>query len=164
MTSSGPDLEIGASEPELINLDPATTAAVRRVIAMAELRDFFDTSFRVLADTIATQRVAIVGPAFCVYHGTPGQTQDLEVGFVTDRPVHAVGDVVVGSLPGGNVARLTHFGSFDGLESSWQRLQSWLEGRGLSGSDVRWECYVTQPTPDMDPRDLRTELNWPVTD
>ncbi|MFF3166410.1 GyrI-like domain-containing protein [Streptomyces sp. NPDC003273] len=70
---------------------------------------------------------------------------------------------VVGSLPGGRVARLTHFGSFDGLGASWERLGSWIQARGLSAGEDRWETYVTQPSPGMDPRDLRTELNWPVT-
>lgn len=23
-----------------------------------------------------------------------------------------------------------------------------------------WEVYLTEPSPDMDPADLRTELNW----
>ncbi|GEK03826.1 hypothetical protein TNCT1_61020 [Streptomyces sp. 1-11] len=69
---------------------------------------------------------------------------------------------VVGSLPGGRVARLTHFGSFDGLGASWERLGSWIQARGLSAGEDRWETYVTQPSPGMDPRDLRTELNWPV--
>jgi hypothetical protein len=28
---------------------------------------------------------------------------------------------------------------------------------------VMWEVYLTEPSPEMDPADLRTELNWPVT-
>jgi effector-binding domain-containing protein len=27
-----------------------------------------------------------------------------------------------------------------------------------------WEVYVTEPSPDMDPDELRTELNAPVDD
>lgn len=72
--------------------------------------------------------------------------------------------VVAGSLPGGRVARLTHHGSFDRLGSSWDRLGSWMRARGLPAGEDRWETYVTEPSPDMDPRDLRTELNWPVAD
>ncbi|QOV41434.1 GyrI-like domain-containing protein [Streptomyces ferrugineus] len=145
-------------------LDPATTAVVRGVVPMAELRDFFDASFGALARAIEAQRIAVLSPAFGLYHGPPGETLDLEVGFVTDRAVRPEQGVVAGSLPGGRVARLTHFGSFDGLGPSWDRLGSWMRARGLAAAEDRWETYVTQPTPDMDPRDLRTELNWPVTE
>lgn len=163
MSGRGPDGKANALEPELANLDPATTAVVHGVVAIAELRDFFDASFGALARTIEAQRITVLSPALGLYHGPPGENLDLEVGFVTDRAVRAEAGVVAGSLPGGRVARLAHCGSFDGLRSSWERLDSWIRGRGLCAGEDRWETYVTQPSPDMDPRDLRTELNWPVT-
>ncbi|MER6011860.1 GyrI-like domain-containing protein [Streptomyces bluensis] len=163
MGNRGSDSEASASEPALVHLDPATTAVVRGVVPIAGLRDFFDASFGALARTIEAQRITVLSPAFGLYHGSPGETLDLEVGFVTDRAVRPEAGVVVGSLPGGRVARLTHYGSFDGLGLSWERLRSWTGARGLSAGEDRWETYVTQPSPDMDPHELRTELNWPVT-
>jgi effector-binding domain-containing protein len=69
---------------------------------------------------------------------------------------------VAGSLPGGQVARLVHHGSFDELGSSWARLGAWIGQRGLTPTDALWEVYVTEPSPDMDPADLRTALHWLV--
>ncbi|MEV7279883.1 GyrI-like domain-containing protein [Streptomyces sp. NPDC093111] len=152
----------GAVEPELVDLEEATTAVVRGAVPVAGLRNFYDSSFSVLARTIAGQRITVLSPAFGLYHGSPGETWDLEVGFVTDRAVQPADGVVAGTLPGGRVARLTHVGSFDELGASWERLHSWMRTRGLTAGEDRWETYVTQPSPDMDPRDLRTELNWPV--
>ncbi|GCB47540.1 hypothetical protein SNL152K_4845 [Streptomyces sp. NL15-2K] len=160
-----------------MHLDPATTAVIRGVVPMDRLRDFFDASFRTLALTIDAQRIVVASPAFCIHHGLPGhghpehglpghglpgENLDLEVGFATDRAVRPQGDVVAGSLPGGLVARLTHIGPYDALGASWERLHSWLRAQGLSAGENRWETYVTRPTPEMDPRELRTELNWPV--
>ncbi|MCF1597761.1 GyrI-like domain-containing protein, partial [Streptomyces muensis] len=85
-----------------------------------------------MARTIEAQRITMLSPAFGLYRGSPGATLDLEVGFVTDRAVQPEAGVVVGSLPGGRVARLTHFGSFEGLGASWERLLSWMQARGLS--------------------------------
>ncbi|WP_406423489.1 GyrI-like domain-containing protein [Streptomyces sp. NBC_01589] len=164
MSSHGSAGGTSTSKPELVNLAPATTAIVRGVVSMAGLRDFYDASFSTLAQTISAQRITMLSPAFGLHHGSPGETLDLEVGFVTDRAVQPEAGVMVGSLPGGRVARLTHFGSFDVLESSWERLRSWMQKRGLPVGQGRWETYITQPSPDMDPRDLRTELNWPVAD
>lgn len=157
-------IENGASEPTLTICEQATTAVVRGVLPAGELPNFFDNSFRVLPETISAQGVAIVSPAFGFYHRPPGATVDLEVGFVTDSAVQADGDVIASSLPGGRVAHAVHFGAFDGLGSSWAALRSWIVEQGLTPGPAMWEVYVTEPAPDMDPRELRTELNWPVTD
>ncbi|MFH8518420.1 GyrI-like domain-containing protein [Streptomyces gelaticus] len=164
MSSRGFDGKASTSQPELVDLEPATTAVVRSVVPMSGLREFFDASCGALARSFAAQQITTLSPAFGLYHGSPGETLDLEVGFVTDQAVRPEAGVVVGSLPGGRVARLTHSGSFDGLGASWERLHTWIQARGLSAGEDRWETYVTQPSPDMDPRDLRTELDWPVAD
>jgi effector-binding domain-containing protein len=149
-------------EPGLVDVPPAATAVISGSVAMAELADFFDRSFSRLAPAIADQGVAIAGPAFALYHGSPAATADLEVGFATDRPVRPDGDVRAGTLPGGTVARLVHRGGYDRLPESWGRLRAWIEARGLTPGHDTWEVYVTEPSPDMDPADLRTELYWPL--
>ena len=70
----------------------------------------------------------------------------------------------VGSLPAGRAARLVHHGSYDELGSSWERLARWMRDQRLEPAAFFWEVYVTEPSPDMDPADLRTELIWPVAD
>ncbi|MFC5992748.1 GyrI-like domain-containing protein [Pseudonocardia hispaniensis] len=162
MTMNRPGAETGVFEPELVNARPATTAVIHGVVAVTDLRGFFDRSFRTLAETIAAQQVAITSPAFALYHGLPGRTVDLEVGFATDPAIRPDGDVIAGSLPGGRVARLVHLGSFDGLGASWERLRSWMREQDLSLGADTWEVYVTEPSPGMDPCHLRTELYWPV--
>jgi effector-binding domain-containing protein len=150
----------GPSEPELADRPAATTAVMRGVVPMAELAGFFDRSFSRLWPAISGQGVAITGPAFGLYHGPPEETADLEVGFTTDRAVEPDGDVEAGSLPAGRVARLVHHGAYDALGSSWDQLRSWIVEQGFTPGDVLWEVYLTEPTPDMDPAELRTELNW----
>ena len=69
--------------PELVTVEPRTTAVVRGTIAAEEVTDFFDRSFSVLGEAIAAQGVAPTGPAFGLYRGIPDVTMDLEVGFQT---------------------------------------------------------------------------------
>jgi effector-binding domain-containing protein len=152
------------SEPEIVVLEETTTAVIRAVVPMAELPNFFDRSFTTLFGVVAAQGVAPAGAAFGLYRGEPADPVDLEVGFATDRPVRPDGEVEPGSLPAGRVARLIHVGGFDGLGSSWQQLRSWIVEQGLIPGGVLWEVYLVEPSPDMDPADLRTELNWPVVD
>ena len=150
--------------PELITVPAVTTAVVRGQVEPDNLRDFFDTSFSMLAETLSTQGISITGPAFGLYRDTTDDVVDLEIGYPTESEVRPEGDVTPGSLPAGRVARVVHQGNFDGLGASWQQLRAWMDENGLTPRSMRWEVYVTEPSPDMDPDELRTELNAPVDD
>ena len=150
-------------DPVVVTVDPATTAVVRGTVSLDEIRDFFDQSFSVLGEVLTNQQVSITGAAFSRYQGEVEEEPiDLEVGFPTDRPIDADGSAEAGELPGGRVARLVHAGSFDGLGDSWQRLADWIGAADLAPGDDRWEVYLTEPSPEMDPNELRTELNWTI--
>ncbi|WCO65496.1 GyrI-like domain-containing protein [Iamia majanohamensis] len=150
------------TEPSLIDTDEVTTAVVHGVVPMAEIVAFFDSSFSEVAAALADQGIAPAGPAFARYAGPPGATADLEVGFPTHDPVSPHGEVRPGSLPAARVARTVHAGGFDGLGEAWASLGAWIDAQGLTPGPDLWEVYVTEPTPDMDPADLRTELSWTV--
>ena len=150
------------TEPELANLTEATTAVIHGVVPMVEIADFFDRSFSELTTALERQGIAPTGPAFARYAGPPGETVDLDVGFPVRGSVAPVGQVHPSLLPAGPVARLVHAGGYDQLGESWGRLGAWIaEQRLTPGADL-WEVYVTEPSPDMDPADLRTELFWTV--
>ena len=153
----------GKAIPEVVTLEPTTAAVVRGTVTPEEITDFFDRSFAVLWEAVAAQGVSPTGPAFGLYRGVPDETIDLAVGFPTDRPIEQDGSAEAGELPGGRVARVVHAGGFDGLGEAWQRLGAWIAEQGLTPSETYWEVYITEPSPDMDPADLRTELNWPVS-
>lgn len=150
-------------QPRLVTVEPVVTAAVRDVVRMTELPAFYDRVFGTVPVVLAGQGIGIAGPAFGLYRGVPGETVDLEAGFPTDRAVTPDDDVVAGRLPGGRIARTVHAGSFDGLGPAWQRLGDWIGAQGLTPGEELWEVYLTEPSPEMDPADLRTELNWSVT-
>ena len=152
------------AEPAVVTLDPVPTAVIRREVPMDRLPEFFDGSFGALAAAVQEQGAGVAGPAFALYHRMPTDKADLEVGFPTLRAVEATGDVRAATLPGGRVARVVHAGSFDGLGPAWERLRGWIDTQGVRAGESFWEVYLTEPTPDMDPADLRTELNWPVAD
>jgi effector-binding domain-containing protein len=151
-------------EPTLVDVEAATTAVIGAVVPRQELVNFFDRSFSSVAAVLSDQDLAIQSPAFARFHRPPAEDVDLEVGFVTASPVRPVGEVRTGSLPRGRVARLVHEGGYDQLGESWGRLGSWIGAQGLTPGRALWEVYVTEPSPEMDPAALRTELNWSIED
>jgi effector-binding domain-containing protein len=149
--------------PRLVTVEEAPTAVIRAEVPAAELAAFYDRAFQRLPRALAEQGVSPVGAAFGLYHRPPSATVDVEVGFAVDRVIRPDGDVAPGVLPGGRVARHVHAGGFEGLGASWQQLFAWVQERGLTPGEVFWEVYLTQPSPDVDPAELRTELDLPVT-
>lgn len=162
MTVSGDMDNVNMTDADLVNLTETTTAVIHGVVPMAEIADFFDSSFSELANVLDGQGIAPTGPAFARYAGPPRETADLEVGFPIQGSMSPEGQVHPSSLPAGRVARLVHAGGYDQLGAAWNRLGAWIVEQGLTlGADL-WEIYVTEPNPEMDPADLRTELFWTV--
>lgn len=149
-------------EPEIVVLEETPTAVIRAVVPVVELPSLFDRAFPILFTTVQKQGLSPTGAAFGLYHGLPTDTVDLEVGVAIDGAVTPQGEVVPATLPAGRVARLVHAGSYDELGASWERLRSWMLERGLTPGQVLWEVYLDEPSPDRDPADLHTELNWPI--
>lgn len=150
------------TEPEIVTVPERATAVVRGKVPFEELAPFFDRAFTTLGEALAAGRVAPDGPAFALYHGAPRPVAEVEAGFTVAHPAEPGGEVVAGTLPGGRVARLLHHGPYDTLGDSWERLVAWTQAEGLAPGPVMWEVYATQPTPDTDPADLRTELYLPL--
>jgi effector-binding domain-containing protein len=146
-------------ELEIVEQAEQVTMVVKRTAPMSEMSSVFDRAFTALSGVLADQGVRPLSPAFALFHGAPTDTADLEVGYVTAQPIEPTGDVVVGRLPGGRVARTVHAGGYDSLAEAWGRLVGWVAARGLATTGEMWEVYLTMPTPDGDPGDHRTELN-----
>jgi len=148
------------TQPEIVDVELITAAVVRDVVEMSAMSDFFDQAFGQILATLVAEGIEPTGPPFALYHGPPAATADLEVGFPVDRVIGAVEPVEPGSTPAGRVARLVHVGPYDELGPSWERLGAWIGAQGETPTADLWEVYVTEPTPETDPADLRTELNW----
>ncbi|MGI5220027.1 GyrI-like domain-containing protein [Nocardia sp. CA-290969] len=151
-----------STEPHLLEVGGDTLAVVHGRVSPTEIRTFFDTSFGRLATVLGEQGTNITGPALALYGTATEQTLEITVGFPVDREIRPDAEVVAGRLPAGRTARLVHHGYFDELGQSWDRLHSWITAQGLSPAGARWEVYLTEPNPHMDPADLRTELNWSI--
>jgi len=152
------------TSPELVTLEPTTTAVVRETVPMSELTAFFDRAFGAVMTAVQEQEVAVTGPPFAMYLGMPTDTVDIAAGFPTAGSITPVDGVVPDELPGGRAGRLLHIGSYDSLEQAYGRLMGWLGEQGLAPGQVMWETYLNEPTPDGDPNANQTLITWPVAD
>lgn len=148
--------------PELIDLDPADLVVIRDEVPLAELPAFYDASFSRLPDAIAAAGRRITGPARGITYAMPGETVEIGAAFPIDGDFPAADGVTGERSPGGRAARYTHRGSYDLLPQVYAAVFDWIDRQGLHPGALCWENYVTEPTPEMDPADLITEVVVPL--
>lgn len=153
-------LDIVFSEEEAIH------TVVQKVTdhQMSEMRDIFDSTFDAMGKLIESGAIAPNGPAFSLHHRLPTDSVTMDVGLPVasplEEPVVTESGVVLepSVIPAGTIARMSHIGSFDGLPTAWSEFMEAIAAAGKEPQLPFWEVYVTEPTPDMDPATLRTDL------
>lgn len=157
----------GTGTPEIVD-SPATATMVVTAhdLPIDGMAPFFDESFTAIGALASKQAVEITGAAFSRHFRPMTTSADLEVGFPVASPIHPEAPVEAGELPAIRVARLVHAGGYDGLPAAWETLIAWIVEQGLTPhpSVGAWEVYLTEPTADMDPAELRTELNYALAE
>jgi effector-binding domain-containing protein len=161
------------NDPEIVDLSPQPTAAIRISQPMADLdlAAAFDRGMPLVASRIAETGGSMAGPPFGRYHQFGPDVVDVEIGFpVTDAPdLPALAEVPSGEvgrseLPGGPVAKVVHRGPYDGLKGTYDALHEWIHAQpGYDDGPGPWESYVDSPSDASDMSQLRTEVVWPLT-
>lgn len=151
-----------AVSPEVVELEPQEAIAVRGEVGVDGLSTFFGRAFGVAAAAAAEAGVEIVGPPFGYYPTMPTEVVTVEAGFAVSGHVEAVGGAHGLVLPGGRAVRAMHIGPYDDLEITYADLQAWMTEHDLRPATGMWECYLSDPETEPDPRTWRTLIVWPV--
>ncbi|MDN5550629.1 MAG: GyrI-like domain-containing protein [Brevibacterium sp.] len=153
------------SELTVFEASEIPTAVVEaRNVAMEDLPALFDATFTGLFPTLQEAEMEIAGPAFALYTRQPSDTVDLEIGLpLTSGLTQALPlsrDLIAipSQLPGGSIAAMSHTGGYDGLGEAWAVFTKAAVDAGHHPGLPFFEVYVTEPNPDMDTADLRTDL------
>ena len=150
----------------LVTQQIPTVVRLAQDVAPDGMPAIFDETFAALVPALAEAGVQIAGPAISLHHRMPGATMTFEVGFPVAAPLD--GQLEAGgitflpsSMPATQVATVSHLGGYDGLGDAWGRLMQQVAADGHQPALPFWEVYVTEPSPDMDPATLRTDLVLP---
>jgi DNA-binding transcriptional MerR regulator len=149
--------------------DPgATVLACDATVAEVEWEPFLERARRLLVDA-AVASGAVVDGAFGGCYPPPLDEDAQEVvAFLPVRaapllpaPWRAEG-VRVDALSATDVAVLSHFGAYDGLEDTYRELGAWVGANADPTGEAVREHYLVGPADTDDPHEYRTELRWPV--
>ncbi len=168
-----PDLGPGPVDGVRLYAAPAVPTAVIRAeaVPMATIGEFFDAAFGRAFPALFAEGITPVAAAFALYTRVSDGAEaeaDLEIGFPLAEPLLRPHDgeplgvdglrVVSSELPAGEIAVTSYLGSYDGLGEAWGRFLGEISALGRAPGIPFWEVYVTNPSPDLDPAILRTDL------
>lgn len=149
---------------DIVDVTEQPTAVVKGRMAMAELRNFFDSAYGQVFAAVGQQGAQPAGPPFGYYPAKPGEFVEVEAGVPVTRPITAVGNVESGTLPAGRAVHGVHVGPYEQLTETYGDLLAWVAQQGLTLAEGMWECYLSDPAAEPDPATWRTEIFWPLAD
>jgi len=118
-----------------------------------------------LYSSIQGQNIPPAGGMIGIYYNSPEDTppQDLEweLGFPCDSHVSPLQPLQRKVWNFIQVATAIHVGSFESTGETYLAIFAWLEANGMEPAGPVLERYLTMPTPDTNPADMRTEIMVP---
>lgn len=132
---------------------------------------------QVKPDEIATALANMLGPVFMYatqqgipFAGPPTTRYitfgpglvTIEAGMPVAGHAEGSGDIMAGSLTGGDVISTIHKGPYDTLNLGYEALQTWMIENGEESGGAPWESYITDPGEVPDPAEWLTEIVQPL--
>jgi effector-binding domain-containing protein len=121
-------------------------------------------SYGELMGALGKAKVAMTGPAFCLYPKWDEATKQGEM--VCALPVAADAKVPakykVIENPGGKVVKAVHMGDYAKLGDAHIQIGQYMEFKKLTMNGAPWEVYITDPMVEKDTAKWITEVYYPV--
>jgi effector-binding domain-containing protein len=163
------------TEPEISTLPARPYAAIAASVTMETIGAVVPPLNGEVFGWLATRGITPAGPPFWKYSVIDmARNLEVEAGCPVAGPVTGDGRVVVGVLPAGRYATLSHVGHPSTLAAATATLLDWAAARSLrwdmvpSASGERWgarlEIYRTDPKTEPDMTKWVTELAFRLAD
>ncbi len=143
---------------------PQQIISIRTRTRLADLGAEAGRAYGELFAHLGRAGAAPAGPPFALYHGAPGEDEqvDVELGVPVSRPMSGAGRISGRELSGGPTAYTLHCGRYDAVGPVYAALQRWIQEHGHECADAPREIYLVGPQQVADPAQLRTEIQWPI--
>ncbi len=91
--------------------------------------------------------VKINGQPLLIYRATDDDGFEFEAALpIEAAPAQAPGgEIAVGPAPTGRALKFVHRGAFDGMETTYELIANYIEGKGLVAEELFIEEFVTDP-------------------
>lgn len=139
-------------------VDRQDTLAVRRTVDVKELPQVMGEVYGKIAQYASSNRIAITGAPFAMYHNMDMEALDIEIGFPVQGQFEGEGEITCGSIPEGRIATAIHEGPYATMEQTYSALSRFVEEQQIEVyPDWMYEYYLNSPL-EVPQQELRTKI------
>ncbi len=117
---------------------------------------------QMLMSVSRSQNIFPSGAIFGIYYNSPGEVkaEDLEweIGFPVTPQVFAQAPLELKRWNYTTVVCIIHSGSYEEIGNTILKMFKWMEENNLSQDGPLLERYLTMPSPEIQPQNLKTEI------
>ncbi len=146
---------------ELVQLPPQRALVTRGEAPPHELGQVLGHIFPTIAAYIADKGLTTAGPPHLLYL-CMSDVFEFEAGIAVVENDRGKGDIVIGHLPGGAVAKTVHVGPYEELGAAHEALVAWATEHGYDVMGPAWDVYVNDPAEVVDPARYETCVHLKV--
>ena len=141
-------------------------AAITSTVGVGDLDTWYQGAIGEIVATLSAHRIAATGPPGGVYANElfADERGDATLFFPVIGEFRPVGRVGPKSVPGAELAVITHRGSHDDLDRSYGALATYVSEHALAVEGPIREYYLVGPHDTDDESAWRTEVGWPIFD
>ncbi len=115
-----------------------------------------------LMEAIQSQNIFPAGPMIGVYYNSPEEVKpeelEWEIGFPISAQVNVTEPLKKKVWNFTSVVSSVHKGAYEETGQTIARMSEWMQEKGLIQAGPLLERYLTMPSPDTRPEDLRSEI------
>ncbi len=139
------------------------TVVMRTIVPVEAIPTFLGKAFGAVAEHIGTHDADFAGPPFARYLPVSDDFRafEIEAGFPVTPAIPGDGEIEASTLPGGEVATITHIGAYDAMRPTYQAINDWLGAHQATPTGAPWEVYLSDPDDEPDPAMWRTDIVQP---
>ena len=152
------------TEIKVIQTEEVLVASVRVKCKPTEIGKELRSILPAIAQYLAATGTPSAGQPFTRYHAFEDGEVDLEAGIPVVRAIKPKGRIKPGKLPALKAAMTWHIGPYEKLQSSHDKVDKWIESKGMKAGDGMWEIYWTDPGLEPDPSKLQTQIFHPIAE
>jgi effector-binding domain-containing protein len=146
---------------------PATSAAaITATVNVGDLVAWYHGAIGEIQGTLSAQDIVASGPPGGIYANElfADERGDATLFYPVIGEFRPVGRVGPMSMPGAELAVITHSGSHDDLDRSYGTLATYVSEHALAVDGLIREYYLVGPHDTEDESAWRTEIGWPIFD
>jgi len=132
--------------------------SIRYKCTIPELSQKLGQTMMNVINYLGTKNIPPRGAPVAIFHETRDQQTDVEAGIPVAGPIEVEGQIKNSQTPEGKAAFTLYTGGYDKIAPAYDTITSWLQEKGIKGSGVWWEIYLSDPRKEPDQNKWKTEI------